>query len=47
MYTVGHVWLDGEVMLERRCPECEYQESVVVSALGASARHHKDSQSAA
>jgi hypothetical protein len=47
IYTVDHVWKDGEVMLERRCPECEYQESVVVSALGATARRHKDTQTAA
>jgi hypothetical protein len=42
IHTVDSVWLDREVILDRRCPECEYRESVVVSALGATARYRKD-----
>jgi hypothetical protein len=42
IYTVDSIWLDSEVILERRCPECEYRESVVVTALGATARYRKD-----
>ena len=51
IYTVDSIWLEREVILERRCPECEHRESVVVSALGAhgalSAGHAHDAGNAA
>jgi DNA-directed RNA polymerase subunit RPC12/RpoP len=44
IYTVDSIWLEREVILERRCPECEYRESVVVSALGATVRYQRDTR---
>jgi hypothetical protein len=44
IYTIDSIWLDHEVTLERRCPECEYGESVVVSAVGAAVRYQRDTR---
>jgi hypothetical protein len=44
IYTVNSIWLEREVILERRCPECEYRESVVVSARGATVRSQQDTR---
>ena len=44
LYTVDGVWGDSEVILDRRCPECEYREAVVVSVWTASARYREDTR---
>ena len=35
IYTVDTAGYDSEVILDRRCPECEHRDSVVTSALAA------------
>jgi hypothetical protein len=43
IYTADTVGSDAEVILLRRCPECELRETVVVSAIEAVVRYRHDS----
>jgi hypothetical protein len=44
IYTVDAIGYELEVILARRCPECEHHESVVVSALSAAQRYRQDTR---
>lgn len=44
IYTVSAVGLDDEVIVARRCPECELLETVVVSGLQAAGLYRRDTQ---
>jgi DNA-directed RNA polymerase subunit RPC12/RpoP len=44
IYTVDAIGYELEVILARRCPECEHRESVVVSALSAARGYRRDTR---
>ena len=44
IYTVDAAGYDAEVILDRRCPECEHRDSVVTSALAAAVWYRRDTR---
>jgi DNA-directed RNA polymerase subunit RPC12/RpoP len=44
IYTVDTAGYDAEVILDRRCPECEHRDSVVTSALAAAVWYRRDTR---
>jgi DNA-directed RNA polymerase subunit RPC12/RpoP len=44
IYTVDSAGYDAEVILDRRCPECEHRDSVVTSALAAAVWYRRDTR---
>jgi DNA-directed RNA polymerase subunit RPC12/RpoP len=44
IYTVDAAGYDAEVILNRRCPECEHRDSVVTSALAAAVWYRRDTR---
>jgi hypothetical protein len=44
IYMADSVWYEAEVLVARRCPECELRETVVVSALHASVWYRHDTR---
>ena len=44
IYTVDTAGYDSEVILDRRCPECEHRDSVVTSALAAAVWYRRDTR---
>lgn len=44
IYTVDTAGYDSEVILDRRCPECEHRDSVVTTALAAAVWYRRDTR---
>jgi hypothetical protein len=44
IYTVDAAGFDAEVILNRRCPECELRDSVVTTALAAAVWYRRDTR---
>jgi DNA-directed RNA polymerase subunit RPC12/RpoP len=44
IYTIDTAGVDTEVILHRRCPECEHRDSVVTTALAAAAWYRRDTR---
>jgi hypothetical protein len=44
IYTVDAAGYDAEVILDRRCPECEHRDSVVTSALAAAVWYRRETR---
>jgi hypothetical protein len=44
IYAIDAAGYDAEVILNRRCPECEHRDSVVTSALAAAVWYRRDTR---
>jgi hypothetical protein len=44
IYTVDTAGYDSEVILDRRCPECEHRDSVVTTALAAAVWYRRETR---
>jgi DNA-directed RNA polymerase subunit RPC12/RpoP len=44
IYTIDTAGYDAEVILDRRCPECEHRDSVVTTALAAAVWYRRDTR---
>jgi DNA-directed RNA polymerase subunit RPC12/RpoP len=44
IYTVDTAGYDVEVILSRRCPECEHRDAVVTTALAAAVWYRRDTR---
>ena len=44
IYTVDTAGYDSEVILDRRCPECEHRDSVVTTALAAAIWYRRETR---
>lgn len=44
IYTIDTAGFDAEVILHRRCPECEHRDSVVTTALAAAVWSRRDAR---
>jgi DNA-directed RNA polymerase subunit RPC12/RpoP len=44
IYTIDTAGYDAEVILNRRCPECEHRDSVVTTALAAAVWYRRDTR---
>ena len=44
IYTIDTAGYDAEVILSRRCPECEHRDAVVTSALAAAVWYRRDTR---
>jgi DNA-directed RNA polymerase subunit RPC12/RpoP len=44
IYAVDTAGYDAEVILNRRCPECEHRDSVVTSAIAAAVWYRRDTR---
>jgi DNA-directed RNA polymerase subunit RPC12/RpoP len=44
IYAVDAAGYEAEVILNRRCPECEHRDSVVTSALAAAVWYRRDTR---
>jgi DNA-directed RNA polymerase subunit RPC12/RpoP len=44
IYAVDAAGFEGEVILHRRCPECEHRDAVVTTALAAAAWYRRDTR---
>jgi DNA-directed RNA polymerase subunit RPC12/RpoP len=44
IYTIDTAGYDAEVILHRRCPECEHRDSVVTTALAAAVWYRRDTR---
>jgi hypothetical protein len=44
IYAVDTAGCDAEVILNRRCPECEHRDSVVTTALAAAVWYRRDTR---
>jgi hypothetical protein len=44
IYTTDSAGYDAEVILNRRCPECEHRDSVVTTAIAAAVWYRRDTR---
>jgi DNA-directed RNA polymerase subunit RPC12/RpoP len=44
IYTVDTAGIDAEVILDRRCPECEHRDTVVTTALAAAVWYRRETR---
>jgi hypothetical protein len=44
IYTIDTAGYDAEVILDRRCPECEHRDSVVTTALAAAVWYRRETR---
>jgi DNA-directed RNA polymerase subunit RPC12/RpoP len=44
IYTIDAAGFDAEVILHRRCPECEHRDSVVTTSLAAAVWYRRDTR---
>ena len=44
IYAVDAAHFEAEVILNRRCPECEHRDSVVTSAIAAAVWYRRDTR---
>jgi DNA-directed RNA polymerase subunit RPC12/RpoP len=44
IYAIDTAGYDAEVILNRRCPECEHRDSVVTSAIAAAVWYRRDTR---
>jgi hypothetical protein len=44
IYAIDSAGYENEVILDRRCPECEHRDSVVTSALAAAVWYRRDTR---
>jgi DNA-directed RNA polymerase subunit RPC12/RpoP len=44
IYTVDAAGYDSEVILDRRCPECEHRDSVVTTAIAAAVWYRRETR---
>jgi DNA-directed RNA polymerase subunit RPC12/RpoP len=44
IYAIDTAGYETEVILDRRCPECEHRDSVVTSALAAAVWYRRDTR---
>jgi hypothetical protein len=44
IYAIDAAGYDAEVILNRRCPECEHRDSVVTSAIAAAVWYRRDTR---
>jgi DNA-directed RNA polymerase subunit RPC12/RpoP len=44
IYTIDTAGYDAEVILNRRCPECEHRDSVVTSSIAAAVWYRRDTR---